>query len=117
MTGFDSKRRAAQDKLDDDADTLLIVYQRGFADGKKAAQPEQEPVKLNEPVISAWILREVYFDEDGEPLMHRSPPAAQRPWVGLTDDEAKKIYSCIHGYDSDKRIARAVEAKLKESNT
>ena len=29
-----------------------------------------------EPVISAWSLREVYFDEDGEPSMHRSPPAA-----------------------------------------
>lgn len=44
MTGFDSKRNAAKAKLDDDddtqvyADTLLIVYQRGFADGKKAAQ-------------------------------------------------------------------------------
>ena len=44
MTGFDSKRRVAQAKMEDDddtqvyADTLLIVYQRGFADGKKAAQ-------------------------------------------------------------------------------
>jgi hypothetical protein len=38
MTGFDSKRSAAQAKLDDDADTLTIVYQRGFADGKRAAQ-------------------------------------------------------------------------------
>jgi hypothetical protein len=26
------------------------------------------------PVISKWSLREVYFDEDGEPLAHRSPP-------------------------------------------
>jgi hypothetical protein len=44
MTGFDSKRQMARDKRDDDddtqvyADTLLIVYQRGFADGKRAAQ-------------------------------------------------------------------------------
>ena len=44
MTGFNSKRKAAQAKLDDDddtqvyADTLLIVYQRGFADGKRSAQ-------------------------------------------------------------------------------
>jgi hypothetical protein len=38
MTGFDSKRSAAQGKLDDEADTLTIVYQRGFADGKAAAQ-------------------------------------------------------------------------------
>ena len=49
MTGFESKRRAAQDKMNDDddtqvyADTLTIVHQRGFADGK-AAQPAQEPV-------------------------------------------------------------------------
>jgi len=38
MTGFESKRQMAQDKLDDDVETLLIVYQRGFADGKAAAQ-------------------------------------------------------------------------------
>ena len=38
MTGFDSKRQAAQDKLNDEADTLTIVYQRGFADGKRSAE-------------------------------------------------------------------------------
>lgn len=44
MTGFQSKRKMAQDKLDDDddtqvySDTLLIAYQSGFADGKRAAQ-------------------------------------------------------------------------------
>jgi hypothetical protein len=38
MTGFDSKRQAAQDKMNDEADTLTIVYQRGFADGKMSAQ-------------------------------------------------------------------------------
>ena len=43
----------------------------------KAAQPAQEPVKLHEAVINAWSLREVYFDEDGEPSMYRRPPAAQ----------------------------------------
>ena len=45
MTGFESKRQAAQAKLDDDADTLTIVYQRGFADGKQAAQ--RKPLTLN----------------------------------------------------------------------
>ena len=38
MTGFESKRSAAQDKLNDEADTLTIVYQRGFADGKRSAE-------------------------------------------------------------------------------
>ena len=43
MTGYESKRAAAQDKLDDD-DALTIAYQSGYYDGKKAAQPAQEPV-------------------------------------------------------------------------
>ena len=38
MTGFDSKRQAAKAKLTDEADTLLIVYQRGFSDGKRSAE-------------------------------------------------------------------------------
>jgi len=47
----------------------------GDTKARPVAQPEQEPV------ISAWSLREVYFDEDGEPSMHRSPTAApeQKP--------------------------------------
>lgn len=46
MTGFDSKRSAAQDKLNDEADTLTIVYQRGFADGKRSA--ERKPLTVDE---------------------------------------------------------------------
>jgi len=46
MTGFESKRKMAQDKMNDDAQgyiaqyeqALLITYQQGFADGKRAAQ-------------------------------------------------------------------------------
>jgi hypothetical protein len=38
MTGFNSKRQAAQDKVNDEPDTLLISYQSGFADGKRSAQ-------------------------------------------------------------------------------
>ena len=46
MTGFDSKRSAAQDKLTDDSDTLLLVYQQGFADGKRSA--ERKPLTERE---------------------------------------------------------------------
>ena len=44
MTGYNSKRQAAQAKLyeDDDtqvySETLSLVYQSGFADGKRSAQ-------------------------------------------------------------------------------
>jgi hypothetical protein len=41
---------------------------------------------------------------------------AQRTWVGLSYEEAKEIYSCIHGYDAPKRISEAIEAKLKAKN-
>ena len=70
------------------------------------AQPEQEPV------IGRWSLREVYFDEDGEPISHRSPP--QRTWVGLTDEDMADITSLPIGTCS---MMLKVEAKLKEKNT
>ena len=47
MTGFESKRQAAQAKLDDDdaqvyieeyEAALLVSYQSGFADGKRSVQ-------------------------------------------------------------------------------
>lgn len=101
MTGFDSKRQAAQakvqeemqavftkrqaerDKLQDEADTLLIVYQRGFADGKQAAQ---------------------------------------REWVGLTDEDKNTLATAAGCTEDDDghivtEIFRLAEAKLKERNT
>ena len=49
MTGYESKRAAARDKLVDDRrayyekfDNLYAVYLNGVYDGKKAAQPAQE---------------------------------------------------------------------------
>ena len=66
-----------------------------------------------EPAISKWSLREVYFDEDGEPISHRSPP--QRTWVGLNDDEIDYL---IHlAYTGDEEFVQTIEAKLKEKNT
>lgn len=74
-----------------------------------------------EAVISAWSLREVYFDEDGEPSMHRSPP--QRPWVGLTDEEIEAIGDKVANEqlvgpvsNFRVRLARAIEQTLKERN-
>jgi hypothetical protein len=48
MTGFPSKKAAAQDKLEEDDDTqvygdaLTIAYQSGYYDGKKAALAGRE---------------------------------------------------------------------------
>jgi len=63
MTGFDSKRQAAQDKLQgDDAqgyiaeyeEALLISYQSGFADGKRSAQPE--PLAMRMPKVGDKVI-------------------------------------------------------------
>ena len=43
--------------------------------------------------------------------LYTTPPAAQRQWVGLTDEE---IEDCYGGKVND--FARAIEAKLKEKN-
>jgi hypothetical protein len=69
-----------QDKLTDEADTLTIVYQRGFADGKRSAQ--RKPL-TDELVYKLWDDK-------------------YRSWIGGEQFES---------------IARAVEAKLKERNT
>jgi hypothetical protein len=40
----------------------------------------------------------------------------QRTWVGLTDDEVYKIAFALEG-EHWRKIANAIEAKLKEKNT
>ena len=158
MTGYQSKKAAAQDKLNNDDDTqvygdaLTIAYQSGYYDGKKAAQAAQEPVcpackagvlyecvacssnnyppqGAQKPVawmydwlcegklITGWIA---HSDSKIHQLMgsnirplYTAPP--QRPWVGLTDDEVYKIAFTLEG-EHWKKIANAIESKLKEKN-
>jgi hypothetical protein len=46
---------------------------------------------------------------------------AQRPWVGLTDEEVSDIIDDVIGFNScwgpEEYFAKAIEAKLKEKNT
>ena len=64
MTGFNSKRQMAKAKLDDEPDTLLIVYQRGYADGKRSAQ--RKP--LTATSIANMMPSQIPSEYDG-PLM------------------------------------------------
>ena len=45
----------------------------------------------------------------------KSETAAQRQWVGLTDEELELLNDC--GDTDSYKFARAIEAKLKEKNT
>jgi hypothetical protein len=100
--------------------------------------PVQEPVawvdllKQAEEVVRSKSLWKKYID--GTPLAndiavwmasfaqeHTTPPAAQRQWVGMTDEEITQI--CVGLWSGGWRetamrnFARAIEAKLKEKNT
>ena len=89
MTGYKSKRAAAQDKLDDDDtqvyqdDALTIAYQSGYYDGKKAAQPAQEPVgcfvkaEHGDYPILHW--HKPYVAKVGDNLYTTPPQPAQEP--------------------------------------
>jgi len=146
MTGFDSKRQAAQAKVNDDdvqgyiadyEEALLIAYQSGFADGKKAAQPEQEPCVGKDPRCPCQDGDACHYKDCGNtkarpvaqpeqgPLatlfgtlpVYDTPPAAQRIWVGLTPEEVLDLFDINNVYGSKWiEFARTVEAKLKEKN-
>jgi hypothetical protein len=150
MTGYESKKAMAQDKLDDDDDTqvykdhgvalqsikhppglidemaLTIAYQSGYYDGKKAAQPAQEPIKpvaWLEPEWGEKICPEVGYEvtmtDDHPRDLGWIPLVAQRTWVDLTDDEIDAEANKILTSDPVqwwRRLARAVLAKSKERN-
>ena len=103
MTGYQSKKNMAQDKL---------------------AHPAQEPV--------AWAVydkrggsKSLHWPEqhspDGDANMFDAVPLVpQRPWVGLTDEDraeilSRKWWDFEDEFDVD-GFLRLAEAKLKEKN-
>jgi hypothetical protein len=93
------------------------------------AQPEPEPVAW----LSVDSIGERYLcfskpkDNDSTQPLYTAPP--QREWVGLTDEEVKKIYTATeikvdeNWRTGDKSMMfpttlyEAIEAKLKEKNS
>ena len=106
MTGYQSKKKAAQDKL---------------------AQPAQEPVavyQFRSPQCADWYDGIPDHHDGHGPYevrtLYTAPP--QRTWVGLTDEE---FSDCLVEGDPCEALAepeawavmREVAAKLKEKNT
>jgi hypothetical protein len=85
--------------------------------------PVQEPVALTykevaDAMNALWggTLEQVNIAiEMADKKLYTTPPAAQRQWVGLTDEEIKNTYFTTRADFVD--YARAIEAKLKEKNT
>lgn len=94
---------------------------------REVAQLKAQPAPVQEPV--AWVLtaeldkREtttrahLWFSDPVNCMwtpVYTTPPAAQRQWVGLTDED--KLHIEIMGGKSDVMLAEMIEAKLKEKN-
>jgi len=84
-------------------------------------QPEQGPVAVHQwrnPVCADWYDGHPdYCDGDGPyetRTLYTAPPAAQRPWQGLTDEDRRKFAAAQYGWED---LLIAAEAKLKERNT
>jgi hypothetical protein len=98
-------------------------YVRGFNDGMKemdGMEPYTTPPAQPAPVghrDGHWCVNltcKKCYSADFR-LKHTAPPAAQRQWVGLTDEEVMQTMS--GNWTSQFYFARAIEAKLKEKNT
>jgi hypothetical protein len=59
---------------------------------------------------SGWRKRQIMAEDDDDIQDYK------KPWVGLTDDEVYKIAFALEG-EHWRKIADAIEAKLKEKNT
>lgn len=107
--GYDAGRAVEQalDKKAENARELGLDYEPA----------QQEPV--------AWMVytkdgQSVYVTDnstaiqaDQRALALYTAPPAQRPWVGLTDEEEVELWEST---DSDWELMKRVEAKLKEKN-
>ena len=79
----------AQDKLEDD-DALTIAYQSGYYDGKKAAQPAQEP-DLDFYTDAVAVLTEEGWIWDGD-QWQRPPQPAQEPVAYLCGPDENGLF-------------------------
>ena len=124
MTGYESKRAAARDKLDDDDtqvyqdhdDALTIAYQSGYYDGKKAAA--QEPIKYSfkahwEEDGCIGVVAAIERLDGGVHLLKDTIDAPQRTWVDLTDEEFDELEYRFARYE----LCRAIGAALRSKNT
>ena len=67
-----------------------------------------------------WLIDQYRANKNTIKLipLYTTPPAAQRQWVGLSQDELDAMFSnTIKGKKLVNYVARAIEAKLKEKNT
>jgi len=111
----DERKQVALDKKAENARGLGLDYEPvqdvSLIDEGKTATPVQEPVAL----VIDGVLVKSSLPEKYTGHLYTTPPAAQRTWVGLTDEEIEQEFGFIDELLRD--CVYRTEAKLKEKNT
>ena len=84
----------------------------------KVVGPKQEPMAwmvYTQDGQSVYVTDNPTDIQEGQRALPLYPTPPQRTWVGLTDDEVYKIVFKLEG-EHWRKIADAIEAKLKEKN-
>ena len=116
MTGYQSKKAAALDKLNRAIEPHTTTFHNLKSDW---VMPDwvmritaDRRIEVNEGVEVTEAAQKVL-----DALQHLLKPA-QRTWVGLTPEEILDLFDTNNVYGSKwVEFARAVEAKLREKNT
>jgi hypothetical protein len=104
-------RLQPQTYIQDSANRHWVTWQAAL----KTALPAAEPAHVQEPIgyftVNDYDMWEQIDGTSGKPLYER--PAAQKPWVGLTDEELQDLMAIYSGVV----LYRAIEDTLRERNT
>jgi hypothetical protein len=128
--------------MSDPAIDLLVAYGYKYnpeagcwsKEGEKPA-PVQEPVAYDKTEMNCFVQElydkkmcegkhghyETMFHCVHQAIKRVTPPAVQKPWVGLTDKERNQLWRDVVKWGDpshdDVDLMKAIEDKLKEKNT
>ena len=128
MTGFDSKQQMAANKLEEPAQPVqnhvwrisnkVAAFYFWSEDAARKSAATSGATLWNVTPVSLVDVAQPTQEPDTLTIVYQSgfyngKKAAQRPWVGLTDDDKYEFAAAQHSWED---LCIAVENKLKEKN-
>ena len=98
-------------RVEDNAKQAITAIKKALA---QPVQPVQEPVacRFCHDKKGCWTWQ-CYHCGEIDDVQKPTPPAVERPWQGLTEDEKFEMAAAQYGWED---LLIAAEAKLKDKN-